>query len=135
MQFCPSALVFNQALPSFALLAPSLDGVSFIIEHIKAAAKESNLIIEALIFLPNSSVEGPSSISAQLDSLGLIFNQFSSIQGIQYWSASRKIMRTLYVESYRIDNLKSRNRISDPSTASELKNLCISTRKIRHSTH
>ena len=105
------------------LLAPSLDGISFITEHIKAAAKESSLIIEALIFLPNSSVEGPSSISAQLDSLGLIFNQFSSIQGIQYWSASRKIMRTIYVESYRIDNLKSRNRISDPSTASELKAL------------
>ena len=138
----PLPELFNAALPKYIsfqlgspilrtsehiggelLLAPSLDGVSIITNHIKASAKETNLIIEALIFLPNSQTPSPSSISAQLDSLGLIFNQFSSIQGIQYWSASRKIMRTLYLESYRIDNPKSRNRISDPSTASKLKTL------------
>ena len=138
----PLPSTFNEALPKYVsfqlgspilctsehiggelLLAPSLDGISIITDHIKAASKETNLIIEALVFLPNSSPADPFSISAQLDSLGLIFNQFSSLEGIQYWSASRKIMRTLYVESYRIDNPKSRNRISDPSTASKLKTL------------
>jgi len=57
---------------------------------------------------------------AQLEALGLIFNQFSSLQGIQYWSASRQIMRTLYTDAYRVDDPKTKHKLQDPETVGEL---------------
>ncbi|HBK58730.1 MAG TPA: hypothetical protein DDZ37_05180 [Spirochaetaceae bacterium] len=102
------------------LLAPSLEGASTVVSYIDAASKASNLIIEALVFLPASSSATPYNVAAQLDALGLIFNQFSSLQGIQYWSASRKIMRTLYTDAYRVDDPKTKHKLKDPETVGEL---------------
>jgi len=102
------------------LLAPSLDGAPVVVNHINSTNTATNLIIEALAFLPTPSTANPYSASAQLDSLGLIFNQFSSLQGIQYWSASRKIMRTLYTDAYRVNNPKDRNKIKDPESVAAL---------------
>ncbi len=102
------------------MLAPSLDGVSTIVDLIAGSSNTSNLIIEALIFLPAQ----PGSAAAfdmvsSLRTYGLLFNTFSSLQGIQYWSGSRKIMRTFYTAAYRVDNPKDQKRIQDPSTVDE----------------
>ncbi|MEN6490680.1 MAG: DUF6675 family protein [Rectinema sp.] len=105
------------------MLAPSLDGASTVVDHINSAGTASNLIIEALVFLPAPTAANPYSAGTQLDSLGLLFNQFSSLQGIQYWSASRKIMRTFYTDVHRLDNPKDRNKIEDPTSAAELHTL------------
>jgi hypothetical protein len=102
------------------LLIPSLDGATTVVSHIDAATKASNLIIEALAFLPAPPAKTPYNVRAQLETLGLIFNQFGSMQGIQYWSASRKIMRTLYMEAYRVDNPKTKSKLKDPETVAEL---------------
>lgn len=102
------------------LLAPSLEGASTVVSYIDAATKANNLIIEALVFLPASSTATPYNVVAQLEALGLIFNQFSSLQGIQYWSASRQIMRTLYTDAYRVDDPKTKHKLQDPETVGEL---------------
>lgn len=102
------------------MLAPTLDGAPAIVEHIASAISADNLVIEALIFLTAPPSRDLYSASSQLDSLGLLFNQFDSLQGIQYWSASRKTMRTLYTEVRRLDNPKDRNKIPDPASAAEL---------------
>ncbi len=122
ISFQPGSPVLRTAehLGGSLVLAPSLDGASTVVEHIDSAGTASNLIIEALIFLPAPPAADPYSAGTQLDSLGLLFNQFSSLQGIQYWSASRKIMRTLYTDVHRLDNPKDKKKIEDPASASEL---------------
>jgi len=122
VEFQPGSpiLCTAQHIGGSLLLAPSLEGATTVVSHIDAATKASNLIIEALAFLPGPPAKTPYNAKAQLEALGLIFNQFSSLQGIQYWSASRKIMRTLYTEAYRVDNPKTRNKLKDPETVTEL---------------
>jgi len=126
----PQGVTFQQGSPilrtaehigSDLMLAPSLEGAQTIINHINSATTDSNLIIEALVFLPSPALGGSYSASSQIDALGLLFNQFSSLQGIQYWSASRKIMRTLYTDAFRVDNPNDKNKIKDPETIAEFR--------------
>lgn len=41
--------------------------------------------------------------------------ELSTLEGLEYYSASREQMRTLFVQSYAIDTAESANRIVDPS--------------------
>ncbi len=126
----PQGVTFQQGSPILRtaehiggklMLAPSLEGVQTIINHISSATTGTNLIIEALVFLPSPALGGSYSASSQIDALGLLFNQFRSLQGIQYWSASRKIMRTLYTDAFRVDNPNDKNKIKDPETIAEFR--------------
>jgi len=106
------------------MLAPSLDGISTIVDLIASASNGSNLIIEALIFLPAQPRAASSfDLASTLREYGLLFNKFSSLQGIQYWSGSRKIMRTFYTAAYRVDNPKDQKQLQDPSTVDEFLSL------------
>lgn len=126
----PPGVTFQQGSPIIRtaehiggklMLAPSLEGAKTIINHISSTTTDTNLIIEALVFLPSQAINNSSSTSSQIDALGLAFNQFHSLQGIQYWSASRKIMRTLYTDAYRVDNPNDKNKIKDPETIGEFR--------------
>ena len=126
----PQGITFQQGSPILRtsehiggklMLAPSLEGAQTIIDHISSATTGTNLIIEALAFLPSPAIGSSYSPSSQIDALGLVFNQFHSLQGIQYWSGSRKIMRTLYIEAYRVDNPNDKNKIKDPETIAEFR--------------
>jgi len=44
-----------------------------------------------------------------------ILRSLGSLQGIEYYSTSRKAMRTLYAESYIIDGPKTKVRLADPA--------------------
>jgi hypothetical protein len=46
--------------------------------------------------------------------ISVILRSVSHLEGLQYYSPSRKQMRTLYEKAYVIDNVKSRNRLPDP---------------------
>jgi hypothetical protein len=106
------------------MLVPSLNEAFQIRDHIGTTLNDSSLMIEALAFLPTSQKEKESfEIKNHLESLALLFNNFSSLQGIQYWSGSRKIMRTLYTSAYRVENQKNKKKIQDPATINELRAL------------
>ena len=60
------------------------------------------------------------SLNLLLQKLALIANSVHKLEGLQYWSASRKTMRLLYEESWRIDSPQKQTRLSDPATLSEL---------------
>lgn len=122
VEFQPGSPILRTAqhIGGSLLLAPSLEGATTVVSHIDAATKASNLIIEALAFLPAPPAKASYNVRSQLETLGLVFNQFGSLQGIQYWSASRNIMRTLYTEAYRVDNPKTRSKLKDPETVAEL---------------
>lgn len=59
---------------------------------------------------------------AEIDKISIILRSLSQLEGIEYYSTSRKKMRTLYEKSYVVDNSKSRKKISDPvqGTAEDL---------------
>lgn len=124
--FAPGTPILRTAehIGGALILAPALDGMSTISSLITAPSNSSNLIIEALIILPPAPTPAPAAAppfdtASQLERLGLLFNQFSSLQGIQYWSGSRKIMRTFYTAAYRVDNPKDQKKLQDPSTVAE----------------
>jgi len=78
---------------------------------------EPNVLVEALyLYTKPASVAGASegwTAEQRTD----VFNQLmavSSMTGLQYYSASRRAMRTFYEYSYLVDGPDSRNRIPDP---------------------
>jgi hypothetical protein len=74
------------------------------------ASEKPNLIVEALYLYHRPRPADP---QAELRSLYGTLLSISSLEGIQYWSASRQKMRTFYAESYRIDGPKSKRRLPD----------------------
>lgn len=49
-----------------------------------------------------------------IEKISRIFRSVSKLEGLQYYSSSRKKMRTLYEASYVIDDPKTQGRIADP---------------------
>ena len=83
-----------------------------------AAPASKAMRVEALVVLP-----APSDLPAgsRFAALGEILRQLAAIlgsvhtmEGIEYWSASRQRMRTLYAEAYRVTSLSDRSELPDP---------------------
>jgi len=76
-----------------------------------------SILVEALyLYRKPASEAGASEGWTDAQRTG-IFNQLmavSSMTGLQYYSASRRTMRTFYEYSYLVDGPNSRNRIPDP---------------------
>lgn len=79
-------------------------------------AEGADVAVEALFFLPRGSAK-PFDAAAELRSAYGILRSVSSLQGIEYWSASRERMRLFYEESWRIAGASDRTRIADASPA------------------
>ncbi|MCQ2594380.1 MAG: hypothetical protein MJ196_03870 [Treponemataceae bacterium] len=62
--------------------------------------------------------ECPTKAGANLDRLSKVVRAISSLEGIEYYSNTRKRMRILYEESYAVDGPASKNRIADPTEGS-----------------
>lgn len=77
----------------------------------KIAADGANVTVELLFAFPRAR---PADVEAERLALYNLMRSVSTLQGIEYWSASRNSMRTLYARSFRIDNANSRNRLADP---------------------
>lgn len=67
-----------------------------------------NMAIEGLYFLPLDQI-GEKELLNVVNTLCSI----SSLQGLEYYSASRGVMRLLFEESFRIDNPKDKNPLPD----------------------
>lgn len=81
------------------------------------AGSDRAMRIEGLAVLPAPAGSRPADISDLPDTmraLAWILNSVSSMEGTEYWSASRQRMRTLYAEAYRVESASKRARQPDP---------------------
>jgi hypothetical protein len=131
----PPAPAEPLALPSFASVAPQAElpellakgkivriaasgaGPSLLPRYSAAseisgliAAEKPNLVVESLYRYPRPMPADP---SAELHDLYNTVLAISSLEGIQYYSASRGRYRTFYSESYRIDGPDTKRRLPD----------------------
>jgi len=78
---------------------------------------EPNVLVEALYLYAKPASVASASEGWTAEQRTGVFNQLmavSSMTGLQYYSASRRAMRTFYEYSYLVDGPDSRNRIADP---------------------
>ena len=57
-------------------------------------------------------------VGADIGKISIILRSLSKLEGIEYYSTSRKTMRTLYEKSYAIDNATAKKRIPDQTGGS-----------------
>ena len=92
----------------------------------RAPVGSGALRVEALAFLPApreaaqaaGGAPGPARPGSDLDrrlaAISRILNSVRRMEGLEYWSASRQRMRTLYAEAWRTDSPEGRARLPDP---------------------
>lgn len=56
----------------------------------------------------------PTEAGAEIDDISVILRSISSLEGMEYYSPSRKKMRTLYDESYVIASPEDKTKVPDP---------------------
>lgn len=78
------------------------------------------LRIEALAVLPLPPGGLAADRKSVLRKLALIACSIHSMEGLEYWSASRNKMRTLYAEAHRVESEQDRAVVADPSGVSDL---------------
>lgn len=96
-------------LPAVSLSGPLLEA---------ALAIDYSVGVETLYLIPWESVSDEiAGLSPEKFELRIynILRKVSSLEGIEYYSASRERMRTLFAECWAIDNPDDRNRIPDPA--------------------
>jgi hypothetical protein len=83
-------------------------------------AEKPSILVEAIFILPrakNANAQTNAASASRAGELAAIYGvlrSLGSLQGIEYYSASRKTMRTLYAESYVIDGPDTKLKMTDP---------------------
>jgi len=113
--------------PVFRLM-PRHGELERFVESAKAGL-EPSLLVEGLFLYAKPSGHPQEWNDAERKDLFTRTTALSTLAGIQYFSASRGVMRTFYETSYVIDDPKSRNRLADPSFASLPKTLTLYARQ------
>jgi hypothetical protein len=78
------------------------------------AAEKPSVLVEAVFVLPRHTPEDAAARAAELASVYGLMRSLGSLQGIEYWSASRNTWRTFYAESYCVDSPETKRRLADP---------------------
>lgn len=73
--------------------------------------KEPVFVAESLFLIAKPAGSDLEGFDTEL--ISQIMRSVSSMEGIEYYSNSEKKMKTLYSQSYTVDNLKDKNRIAD----------------------
>ena len=73
--------------------------------------KEPVFVAESLFLIEKPAGSDLEVFDTEL--ISQIMRSISSMEGIEYYSNSEKKMKTLYSQSYTVDNLKDKNRIAD----------------------
>ena len=73
--------------------------------------KEPVFVAESLFLIEKPAGSDLEGFDTEL--ISQIMRSVSSMEGIEYYSNSEKKMKTLYSQSYTVDNLKDKNRIAD----------------------
>ena len=74
------------------------------------ASEKPSVLVEA-VFLYKRPV--PVDPAAELRAVYGILGAINTLEGVEYWSESRKTMRVFYAESYRVDGPETRRRLPD----------------------
>jgi len=77
------------------------------------AADKPAILVESVFTLPRVAPEGAAGIAAEMARIYGLMRSFSSLEGIEYYSASRKKMRTFYAESWPIADAETKTRLPD----------------------
>ncbi len=77
-------------------------------------ATTPSIMVETLFALARTRPQDPAAAATELAGIYGYLRAIGSLQGIEYWSASRNELRTFYAESYRIDDPVTRKRLPDP---------------------
>jgi hypothetical protein len=93
-------------LPAHAAAAPLGQAI---------ASEDPAILVEAAFIFPRRAPAGQEGRAAELASIYGIMRSIGTLEGIEYYSASRKKMRTFYAESYLIDDPKTKKRLPDPA--------------------
>jgi len=93
-------------------LLPALPGASSIAKALSADSPA--ILVESLFLLPRAAAPEPREREAEAAAIYGLMRRFSSLAGIEYYSASRGVMRVFYEESYHIDGPATRRRLEDP---------------------
>jgi hypothetical protein len=99
----------GSSAPAFLPLHPSSAAIRDAI-----GAEKPSVLVEAVFALHGAKPASPAARSAELASIYGILRSLGSLEGIEYYSASRKTMRTFYAESYVIAGPESKARMPDP---------------------
>jgi hypothetical protein len=97
-------------LPAFLPLHPASAAIRDAV-----VAEKPSILVEAVFALPRARLPGAAARAAELASIYGILRSLGSLQGIEYYSASHKAMRTLYAESWIISGPESKARLIDPA--------------------
>jgi hypothetical protein len=77
-------------------------------------SEQPGILVEAVFTLSRPAPASQEAAAAELASIYGLLRSVGSLEGIEYYSQSRKKMRTFYAESYRIEGPKGTVRIADP---------------------
>lgn len=94
-------------------LLPSNPGAGSIGAEI--TAENPPILVETAFVLPRRAPAGSAARAAELASIYGLMRSIGTLEGIEYYSASRKRMRTFYAESYLIDDPRTKKRVPDPA--------------------
>jgi hypothetical protein len=78
------------------------------------AAEKPSVLVEAAFELKRPKPASAAAAVGELAAIYGILRSIGSLEGIEYYSASRQSMRTLYAESYIIAAPGSKDRVADP---------------------
>jgi len=115
-------LQFSNGFGGDPTLLPRAPSAAAFVRQFAGARSAKPFRIEVVAVIPPAAGQAYSAqdVPLMLRKLALIANSIHKLEGLEYWSASRKKMRTLYEESWRIVSPDTQTRVSDPSTLSEL---------------
>ncbi|THB63225.1 MAG: hypothetical protein D6B26_06275 [Spirochaetaceae bacterium] len=83
-------------------------------QAIRSRVVASPVISEILLFVPGNGTKDLTSSETRLALYNMLRSP-STMKGIEYYSASRKEMRTLFTDSYAIESPDTRRSIPDPA--------------------
>ena len=115
-------LQFSNGFGGETTLLPRAPGAAAFVQQFAGARSAKPFRIEVVAVIPPAAgqVYSGQDVPLMLRKLALIANSVHKLEGLEYWSASRKKMRTLYEESWRIASPDKQARVPDPVTLSEL---------------
>jgi hypothetical protein len=97
-------------------LLPKHSAASGVAESV--AADKSGVVVEAVFALQRKRPDAAAARRSELASIYGLMRSFSTLKGIEYYSVTYGKMRTLYSESYRIDDAAKRSPLPDQSPPS-----------------
>ena len=106
----PTAAEFKDPRP---ILAPNHRGLRELLESIRAGL-EPGVMVETLYLYAKPAGAGPGWNKTQRNALFNKILELSTLEGLQYYSASRGVMRTFYETSTVIDGPSSKKALGDP---------------------